>query len=151
MNRADIAARYPELIRAAEVPVMDTSCACLLQLAAAVREQGYKVTLTGEGADEALAGYVWFKMQKVRDAIFRRPGGPIGTFLRAPDASALDRRGPRRAGRSPDPMGGHLRTGRSRNFTTSSGRPARSFTPTASGTAWAIIPRTPIWTLATSG
>ncbi len=82
MNRADIAASYPELIRAAEVPVMDTSCACLLRLAAAVRGQGYKVTLTGEGADEALAGYVWFKMQKVRDAIFKRPGGPVGTFLR---------------------------------------------------------------------
>ena len=82
MNRADIAASYPELIRAAEVPVMDTSCACLLRLAAAVRQQGYKVTLTGEGADEALAGYVWFKMQKVRDAIFRKPGGPIGAFLR---------------------------------------------------------------------
>ncbi len=82
MNRADIAASYPALIRAAEVPVMDTSCACLLRLAAAVREQGYKVTLTGEGADEALAGYVWFKMQKVRDAIFRRPGGPVAKFLR---------------------------------------------------------------------
>ena len=31
--------------------------------------QGYKVVLTGEGADEALAGYVWFKTQKVRDRI----------------------------------------------------------------------------------
>jgi asparagine synthase (glutamine-hydrolysing) len=82
MNRADIAAAYPELIRAAEVPVMDTSCACLLRLASAVHQQGYKVTLTGEGADEALAGYVWFKMQKLREAVFRRPGGPIGMFLR---------------------------------------------------------------------
>ncbi len=82
MNQGDIADAYPELIRAAEVPVMDTSCACLLKLAAAVHAQGFKVTLTGEGADEALAGYVWFKMQKVRDAIFRSPGGPIGTFLR---------------------------------------------------------------------
>jgi asparagine synthase (glutamine-hydrolysing) len=62
---------------------MDTSCACLLKLAAAVHEQGYKVALTGEGADEALAGYVWFKMQKVRDAVFRRPEGPVGKFLRA--------------------------------------------------------------------
>ena len=82
MNTESIAAAYPELIRAAEVPVMDTSCACLLKLAAAVHEQGYKVALTGEGADEALAGYVWFKMQKARDAVFRRPGGAIGSFLR---------------------------------------------------------------------
>jgi asparagine synthase (glutamine-hydrolysing) len=81
MNRADIAATYPDLIRAAEVPVMDTSCACLLRLAAAVHDQGFKVTLTGEGADEALAGYVWFKIQKLRDK-FTRPGGPFGNFLR---------------------------------------------------------------------
>ncbi len=82
MNRQAIADAYPELIRAAEVPVMDTSCACLLKLAAAVHDQGYKVALTGEGADEALAGYVWFKAQKLRDAVFRKPGGPIGAFVR---------------------------------------------------------------------
>jgi asparagine synthase (glutamine-hydrolysing) len=60
---------------------MDTSCAALLKLAAAVHGQGYKVALTGEGADEALAGYVWFKIQKARDAIFRRPGGAVGLWL----------------------------------------------------------------------
>ncbi|MGE3822350.1 MAG: asparagine synthase-related protein, partial [Isosphaeraceae bacterium] len=47
-------------------PVLDTSCSALMRLAAAVHAQGYKVALTGEGADEALAGYVWFKAQKVR-------------------------------------------------------------------------------------
>ncbi len=100
MNQGDIADAYPELIRAAEVPVMDTSCACLLRLAAAVHAQGYKVTLTGEGADEALAGYVWFKMQKVRDAIFRRPGGPIGAFLRKRMLKSIDGD----LSRSPDPL-----------------------------------------------
>jgi asparagine synthase (glutamine-hydrolysing) len=40
---------------------MDTSCATLMGLARTVRDQGYKVAITGEGADEALAGYVWFK------------------------------------------------------------------------------------------
>ena len=34
MNRGDIVAAYPELIRAAEGPVMDSSCACLMRLAA---------------------------------------------------------------------------------------------------------------------
>ncbi len=67
MTKRAIVDAYPELIRAAEMPVMDTSCATLLRLAQAVNQQGYKVALTGEGADEALAGYFWFKGQKVRD------------------------------------------------------------------------------------
>ncbi|MGE3818574.1 MAG: asparagine synthase (glutamine-hydrolyzing), partial [Isosphaeraceae bacterium] len=61
LNRSEIAAGYPELVTAAEGPVLDTSCSALMRLAAAVHAQGYKVALTGEGADEALAGYVWFK------------------------------------------------------------------------------------------
>jgi asparagine synthase (glutamine-hydrolysing) len=69
MNRADIVAAYPELIRAAEGPVMDSSCACLMRLAGAVHAQGYKVVLTGEGADEALAGYAWFKTQAIRERL----------------------------------------------------------------------------------
>jgi asparagine synthase (glutamine-hydrolysing) len=67
MNRTDIVAAFPELVVAAEGPVLDTSCACLMRLAATVHNQGYKVVLTGEGADEALAGYVWYKTQKVRN------------------------------------------------------------------------------------
>ncbi len=77
MNRAEIADSFPELVLAAEGPVLDTSCACLMRLARAVHDQGYKVALTGEGADEALAGYVWFKSQKVRNSI----GAKLGPFL----------------------------------------------------------------------
>ncbi len=78
MDKARIADAFPELVVAAEGPVMDTSCAALLRLAQTVHGQGYKVVLTGEGADEALAGYVWYKVQKVRDAIFGRVGaGPM--------------------------------------------------------------------------
>jgi asparagine synthase (glutamine-hydrolysing) len=75
MRRADIAVAFPELITAAEGPVLDTSCACLLRLAQMVRARGYKVALTGEGSDEGLAGYFWFKSQKLRDALFRRLPG----------------------------------------------------------------------------
>jgi asparagine synthase (glutamine-hydrolysing) len=82
MNRADIVAAYPELIRAAEGPVMDSACACLMRLASAVHEQGYKVVLTGEGADEALAGYAWFKTQKIRDMLKRRFGPSIPAAIR---------------------------------------------------------------------
>jgi asparagine synthase (glutamine-hydrolysing) len=55
---------YPELIRAAEGPVIDTSCAALLLLAREVHRQEYKVALTGEGADEWLAGYPWHKVHR---------------------------------------------------------------------------------------
>jgi len=60
---------FPELILAAEGPVLDTSCAAMMELANEVHHQGYKVVLTGEGADEALAGYFWFKTQKVSQII----------------------------------------------------------------------------------
>jgi asparagine synthase (glutamine-hydrolysing) len=77
MDKARIADAYPELTVAAEVPVLDTSCAALMRLARAVHDQGYKVALTGEGADEALAGYVWYKSQAVRDRI----GAVTGDWL----------------------------------------------------------------------
>jgi asparagine synthase (glutamine-hydrolysing) len=55
---------YAALTTAAESPVLDTSCAALLALSREVHAQGYKVVLTGEGADEAFAGYVWFKIRE---------------------------------------------------------------------------------------
>src|SRR4029079_9334998 len=67
MDKNLIANAYPELTVAAEVPVLDTSCAALMRLAAAVHGQGYKVPRTGECADEAVAGYVWYKSQAARN------------------------------------------------------------------------------------
>lgn len=55
---------YAELIRAAESPVLDTSCAALLKLSREVHAQGFKSVLTGEGADEGFAGYIWFKIRE---------------------------------------------------------------------------------------
>jgi asparagine synthase (glutamine-hydrolysing) len=102
MNRRDILATYPELIRAAEGPVMDSSAACLLRLARAVHANGYKVALTGEGADEALAGYAWFKTQKIRN---RLSAGPVGrTILKGARRLTLATIGGGRAHR-PDLLG----------------------------------------------
>lgn len=70
----DALALYPELIRAAEAPVIDTSCAALLQLARRVHSGGQKVVLTGEGADEWLAGYPWYKIAKVLSLLDVVPG-----------------------------------------------------------------------------
>jgi asparagine synthase (glutamine-hydrolysing) len=61
----EICQTYPDLIVSAETPVIDTSSAALHRLAAKVHECGYKVALTGEGADEALAGYPWHKYSKL--------------------------------------------------------------------------------------
>jgi asparagine synthase (glutamine-hydrolysing) len=66
MTRRDIADSYPDLIRAAEMPVVDTSTGCMLRLAEAVHDQGYKVVLSGEGADESLAGYGFYRLQKLQ-------------------------------------------------------------------------------------
>ena len=82
MNKSKIGATFPELVRAAEGPVLDTSCAALLRLAQAVHQQGYKVALTGEGADEALAGYVWYKTQKIRNGVYQTVGRAAPRLLR---------------------------------------------------------------------
>ena len=83
MDRSEIAEAFPELVVAAEGPVLDTSCAALMQLAKAVHAQGYKVALTGEGADEALAGYVWFKSRKFWDRVQNRFGHGLPLALRS--------------------------------------------------------------------
>jgi asparagine synthase (glutamine-hydrolysing) len=64
VTEADIINSYPALITAAEGPVLDTSCVGTLLLAAANRKAGNIVALTGEGADEALAGYIWFRIHR---------------------------------------------------------------------------------------
>src|SRR5687768_13194804 len=73
---------YPELIHAAEAPVIDTSCAALLQLARRVRECGQKVVLTGEGADEWLVGYPWYKAAKLMAYLDILPGVRLSDMAR---------------------------------------------------------------------
>jgi asparagine synthase (glutamine-hydrolysing) len=51
-----------------------------------VHSNGYKVVLTGEGADEALAGYAWFKTAKVRNML---SVGPIISLLKGARSLAL--------------------------------------------------------------
>ncbi len=70
----EILANYPRLIRAAEAPVLDTSCAALMLLAQEVHRQGFKAALTGEGADEWLAGYSWYKLHRALSFLDVVPG-----------------------------------------------------------------------------
>ncbi len=73
---------YPELLRAVEAPVIDTSCAALLQLARRVHECGQKVVLTGEGADEWLVGYPWYKVAKIIGQLDILPGVRLSDLAR---------------------------------------------------------------------
>ena len=72
-TRADIGASFPEVVRHMERPVLRTAPAPLYLLARKVREQGFKVVVTGEGADEVFGGYDIFKEAKVRRFWSRRP------------------------------------------------------------------------------
>jgi asparagine synthase (glutamine-hydrolysing) len=81
-GRSEVLDVYPELIRAAEGPVIDTACAALLLLARAVHAHGYKVALTGEGADEWLAGYPWYKVHKLLSWLDVIPGLNISQAVR---------------------------------------------------------------------
>ncbi|MEP6670768.1 MAG: asparagine synthase (glutamine-hydrolyzing) [Chthoniobacter sp.] len=73
---------YPELLRAAEAPVVDTSCAALLQLARRVHQNDQKVVLTGEGADEWMIGYPWYKAAKILNYLDVIPGLQLSDLAR---------------------------------------------------------------------
>jgi asparagine synthase (glutamine-hydrolysing) len=72
-RRADIAAAFPRTIWHTETPIVRTAPAPLMLLSGHVREQGYKVVLTGEGADEVFGGYDLFKEAKIRRFLARQP------------------------------------------------------------------------------
>lgn len=57
----DVVDAFPEAVRHAEVPVFRTAFVPMYLLARRVREEGIKVVLSGEGADEAFLGYGIFK------------------------------------------------------------------------------------------
>ncbi len=80
-ENGDIADTFPDVIRFAERPVLRTAPAPLYQLSALVRQQGLKVVLTGEGADEVFAGYDIFKEARVRRFCARQPGSRMRPHL----------------------------------------------------------------------
>ncbi len=65
-TRADIGREFPRFVAHAETPVLRTAPVPLMLLSGLVREAGYKVVLTGEGADEVFCGYDIFKEAKIR-------------------------------------------------------------------------------------
>lgn len=62
----DIASIFSEVIWHTEQPILRTAPAPLMLLSQSVRAGGFKVVLTGEGADEVFGGYDIFKEAKIR-------------------------------------------------------------------------------------
>ncbi len=73
VDGAQIAACLAEVVWHAESPLLRTAPAPLFALSRLVRDEGYKVVLTGEGADEVFAGYDIFREAKVRAFWARDP------------------------------------------------------------------------------
>ena len=77
----DIGRVFPNVIWHTETPILRTAPAPLFLLSRLVRESGYKVVLTGEGADEAFGGYDLFKEAKLRRFWSRQPDSKIRPLL----------------------------------------------------------------------
>jgi len=77
----DIARLFPRMVRHAERPVLRTAPAPMLLLSGLVRDAGFKVVLTGEGADEVLGGYDIFREAKLRAFCARQPGSRLRPLL----------------------------------------------------------------------
>jgi asparagine synthase (glutamine-hydrolysing) len=73
VTRGDIARAFPEVIRHTERPILRTAPAPLYLLSKLVRDSGIKAVLTGEGADEMLAGYDIFREAEIRQFWSRQP------------------------------------------------------------------------------
>ncbi|KQV78003.1 asparagine synthase [Nocardioides sp. Root122] len=74
VSPADVAEVFPDVVLHTETPILRTAPAPLFLLSRLVRQNGYKVVVTGEGADEVLAGYDIFREGRVRAFWARDPG-----------------------------------------------------------------------------
>jgi asparagine synthase (glutamine-hydrolysing) len=77
----DIAEWFPKVIWHAEMPLLRSAPAPMMALSGLVYKNGIKVVLTGEGADEALAGYDIFKETMIRQFWARQPQSKIRPLL----------------------------------------------------------------------
>ncbi len=77
----EIAENFVNTIRHTEFPVLRTAPTPMYLLSRKVRENNIKVVITGEGADEMLAGYNIFKEAKIRRFWAREPQSAIRPLL----------------------------------------------------------------------
>jgi asparagine synthase (glutamine-hydrolysing) len=81
IDNGDIRQHFPAVIWHCEKPLLRTAPVPMFLLSRLVRENGYKVVLTGEGADEVFAGYNIFKEAKVREFWSRNPASRFRPLL----------------------------------------------------------------------
>jgi asparagine synthase (glutamine-hydrolysing) len=72
-TNAAIAAALPDVVYHAERPLLRTAPVPMFLLSRLVRDDGLKVVLTGEGADEVFGGYNIFRETKIRRFWARQP------------------------------------------------------------------------------
>jgi asparagine synthase (glutamine-hydrolysing) len=80
-THADIGRVFPEVVWHTETPMTRTAPAPMFLLSKLVRDSGFKVVMTGEGADEFLAGYDIFKEAAIRRFCLRRQESALRPLL----------------------------------------------------------------------
>jgi asparagine synthase (glutamine-hydrolysing) len=78
---SDIAENFPRVIWHTERPILRTAAAPLYMLSGLVRQNNFKVVLTGEGSDEILGGYDIFKETLIRWFWSKNPNSAVRPLL----------------------------------------------------------------------
>jgi len=77
----DISNSFPDVVWHAEIPLIRTAPTPMYLLSNHVRNHNFKVVITGEGADEMLAGYNIFKEMRIRRFWAKMPDSKIRPLL----------------------------------------------------------------------
>lgn len=77
----EIAENFPRVVWHSEIPMIRSAPTPMLLLSGLVRKNNIKVVITGEGADEMLAGYNIFKESKIRRFWASQPDSVIRPLL----------------------------------------------------------------------
>ena len=81
VTNSSIRKHFPDIVWHSEIPLLRTAPVPLFLLSRLVRENSFKVVVTGEGADEVFGGYNIFKEAKVRHFWGKRPESNIRPLL----------------------------------------------------------------------
>lgn len=77
----EIGASFPDVLWHCEKPLLRTAPVPMYLLSGAVRKNGIKVVLTGEGADEIFGGYNIFREAKARHFLARQPESQLRRLI----------------------------------------------------------------------
>jgi asparagine synthase (glutamine-hydrolysing) len=77
IGSSDIVNIFPDVVAQAESPLLRSAPAPMYLLSRLARDAGFKVVVTGEGADEVLAGYDIFREGRLREFWYRNPDSTV--------------------------------------------------------------------------